>query len=168
MHWSAQSTQLSSHPQPAQEWRLFFCWITACSCGKQKGCCKKYSHRAEKKQPKTIAPMHKMARKEGYRCLFPPDQAFNCATLLSMNIAELLQMYTLESFHAGVPFSATSSPTFPMQKGLYHNWTHAPSQKTRRESAGLVLQGSRSLNYIERMVKHCKGISAILISPQPL
>lgn len=23
-HWSAQSTQLSSHPQPAQEWRLFF------------------------------------------------------------------------------------------------------------------------------------------------
>lgn len=67
--------------------------------------------------------------------------------------------------HAGLPFSATSSPTSLMQERLYHPWAHTLSQETRRERASSVFQGSRSLNCIERMIKHCKGISAILISP---
>lgn len=97
-HWSPQSTKLSSHPQPAQDQRLFFLVVHGFSWDKQKGSCSNQGHQADRKQPSLHRNTYAQNGTGGLEISLPSMPSARLCNSAFCEHCSGVGMYTLESF----------------------------------------------------------------------
>lgn len=138
-HWSAQPTQLSSHPRPAQGWSFFF------FAGSQPVPVANKRNAAEN----TVTRLKWSSRRSYHNTYaqdsteagmqishtstsgIQPRDCFLWALLSCCRCTHRSPSVTLDSCSSPLPHIII--PTFLMQEGPCHRWAHTSTQETSRE-----------------------------------